>query len=907
MAFENFFAGITKHPKSRAWQANLAAESTIRSRLIRRVTGDGKTEGVLAAWLWNALAHPDENIRQQWPRRLVWCLPMRVLVEQTVATARELVAKLPEDQRPGVAVLMGGEDMQEWFLQPHRPWILIGTQDMLLSRALNRGYASGRARWPVEFGLLNQDSLWVMDEVQLMDVGLATSAQLQAYRDHDQSKAIKPAYSWWMSATLQPEWLKTVDTASQHGLWTSCFSVASPKERTGGLWEVSKSATTEAIGYKDSKGFADRILEAHAKSTADEYGRITLVVCNTVDRAVATFDAIKKAGGVDDLRLVHSRFRQAERESWREEFLNRSACTEGVDRIIVATQVIEAGVDISATCLVTELAPWPNLVQRFGRCARYGGDGCVVVIDRFVPPKDKKKSSDRDEKSSLPYSPEELSSALAAVNAAKDVGTRALEEFEEQLDDDGRAELYPYEPQHLLMRGEFDELFDTTPDLTGADIDISRFIRTGEERDLQVFWAELDKDEEPRPKRQPQRRELCSVPFLKAQDWLCGEGKKRQAKLSASKRAWFWDFLDGKWKTARRADLLPGRIICVAADSGGYSKELGFAPKSSTAVKIAEQHEITEEPEELANADKRLNSETLSFSQWQTIAFHTDEVVKHTTRLSKAMNLPAELTRVLKLAARWHDLGKAHPAFQGAIKDAADEQRPDRNDLAKAPQSNWRATDSWMYRCPVGLAGDDRFEYRPSYRHELASALAMFTLLRMYQPDHPALLGPWSDVFAQLGSTPADHPAPSGPATAEIQHVLDLSADDFDLLIYLMASHHGKVRVALHASPADQDYVAAEGDTRGLPIRGIRNNDVIPSVAIRADGELQPELPLSLEPAALGLSSATGISWRERCEALIERHSPATLAALEAILRAADVAASRSKVEDPEFGKVTNS
>jgi len=33
---------------------------------------------------------------------------------------------------------------------------------MLLSRALNRGYASGRARWPVEFGLLNQDALWVM-------------------------------------------------------------------------------------------------------------------------------------------------------------------------------------------------------------------------------------------------------------------------------------------------------------------------------------------------------------------------------------------------------------------------------------------------------------------------------------------------------------------------------------------------------------------------------------------------------------------------------------------------------------------------------------------------------------------------------------------------------------------------
>ena len=50
-----------------------------RSQLISIPTGLGKTAAVVMAWLWNrvALQRPD------WPRRLVYCLPMRTLVEQT--------------------------------------------------------------------------------------------------------------------------------------------------------------------------------------------------------------------------------------------------------------------------------------------------------------------------------------------------------------------------------------------------------------------------------------------------------------------------------------------------------------------------------------------------------------------------------------------------------------------------------------------------------------------------------------------------------------------------------------------------------------------------------------------------------------------------------------------------------
>lgn len=197
--FGEWFRKISGHPAPRPWQTDLARQELCGSRLIRIPTGLGKTEGICAAWSYHRVLNQDKN----WPNRLVWCLPMRVLVEQTAEAARKLMEKMPSERRPSINIAMGGKDIGEWFLHPERPAIIIGTQDMLLSRALNRGYASSRSRWPMEFGLLSQDALWVMDEVQLMDVGLATSAQLQSFRDEDGSKSLRRCHTWWMSATLQ--------------------------------------------------------------------------------------------------------------------------------------------------------------------------------------------------------------------------------------------------------------------------------------------------------------------------------------------------------------------------------------------------------------------------------------------------------------------------------------------------------------------------------------------------------------------------------------------------------------------------------------------------------------------------------------------------------------------------------
>jgi CRISPR-associated endonuclease/helicase Cas3 len=873
ISFGQWFTRLTGHQSPRDWQVLLAAEQHCRNRLIRIPTGMGKTEGVLAAWSYYRLHGGDLG----WPRRLVWCLPMRVLVEQTEQVAQQLAARIPEPHRPTIHIAMGGEDSGEWFLSPERPAVIIGTQDMLLSRALNRGYASARARWPMEFGLLNQDALWVMDEVQLMDVGLATSAQLQAFRDHDRSKDLRPCFTWWMSATLQPSWLRSVDTAEYHHSWVQNPCEVQAEYREGGLWDISKLTTTTNVSPNDQGGFATRILEEHAKLSDGEFGKITLVVCNTVERACSTFDALRTAGRTDGIELVHSRFRPAEREEWRDRFLSRSACRPGVDRIIVATQVVEAGVDISAGCLITELAPWPSLVQRFGRCARYGGSGSVLVVNRGL-----------DEKLAAPYQSEQLESAWETLQQLHDVGIGSLEAHERSLSEETRQRLYPYSPSQLLLRKEFDELFDTTPDLTGADLDISRFIRSGDERDLQVFWIELGKGEIPPPKRRPHRRELCAIPFLMAREWLCGEETKtnKKPKLRGGMRAWVWDWLEGTWVEATRASLLPGRVVCVASNCGGYRTDRGFDAESSATVPPVVEPMVPQAVQVLEEADDHQDGEQLSFNSWKTIACHAKEVAASVKEIAQALGLSESLQNLLELAAVWHDWGKSHPAFQGAMRAV---NRPVRSDLAKAPQSAWRGPSD-MYRYL------DNSDSRPAFRHELASALGLFALLQVYSPQHDALLGPWVAVLEQINYPlpPSESPP---PPTSLIERLLNCTAEEFDLVAYLVASHHGKVRISLHAAPKDQDYRDCDG--RGLPIRGIREGDRLPSIALVPGEPPIPEVSLTLTPAAVGLSYRTGISWRERCHGLLERHGPAALAFLEAILRAADVRASRLTTNDP--------
>jgi CRISPR-associated endonuclease/helicase Cas3 len=847
--FEAWFervAGHAPHP----WQKELGEAAQCTDRLLRVPTGFGKTAGTVLAWAYHRRVRDDRS----WPTRLVFCLPMRVLVEQTEA------ARATWFQRAGldvpVTVLLGGRREVGWLERPDVPSVVVGTQDMLLSRALGRGYGSARGLWPMELGLLHSDVLWVLDEIQLMDVGLATSAQLHAFRLADAARGrprVRPAFSWWMSATLQPGWLRTVDMRAHLDEGPLPLLRIPSEQRRDGLWAVDK-ALEHLPSTATPRDFARAAGERH------EDGGLTLVIVNTVEKACAVHAELARARPRADLRLVHSRFRGVERRGWA--FLSREAERPAAGRIVVATQVVEAGVDISASTLVTELAPWPSLVQRFGRCARYAGErGKIVVLG--APP--------RDAKAALPYTLGELEAAAKALaDLGEKAGPRELEEAEERWarEDLARIDaLFPYEPLHVLRRSDFDELFDTSPDLSGAELDVARYIRTGEDRDCTVFWravadpyARVLSEVPP-----PVREELCPVPVHELREFV--------ADLAKEGRGGFvFDYVTGTWRRVER--ILPGMRILLPTTAGGYRKDRGWDPSSKGDVEPVHTDD-DEDPLETTAASA--DDDHLSAFPWKSIATHGGETSEELHKLAMSLDLPARLREVLALAARWHDAGKAHETFQSAINEDARRGAGElgaRRDLAKAPGSAWRRP---------------AYPDRPGFRHELVSTLMMFEALANARPEHAALVAPHRRALRAAGIEVDDgvRPKDLGELGRELSA---LTPEEFDLAAYVVCAHHGKVRVGWAVTPLDQ---GAEEPT----IHGVREGDRVGPVtlATAAGAADLPELRLSLACAGVGLSARYGRSWTERVLGLLDAWGPFTLAFLEAVLRVADWRASQVK------------
>jgi len=825
MSYETLFARAMEGTRPYPYQERLATEAW--PDMVDIPTGLGKTAAISLAWLYKRgwrtdgkHVPPDE----QTPRHLVWCLPMRVLVEQTEANLRNWLERLGvlgqagEANRVAVHVLMGGEvglQQASWATHPEQDAILIGTQDMLLSRALMRGYGMSRYQWPMHYGLLHNDALWIFDEVQLMGPALATTTQLEAFRRG--LGTFRRSRSIWCSATLRPGWLATVDFRSEveSGLSRLALgeddrSAPAVTRRTQAPKGVSRAVPV--LGKVDKAGeanyireLAEQILEQH------ETGEQTLVILNRVERAQALFEALGERDDSTDRLLLHARFRPHERRDI--EYRMRQV-PAGAGRIVIATQAVEAGVDIDSRVMFTELAPWSSLVQRFGRCNRAGDfeQAKIFWIDLDETAKDV----------ALPYEPTDLVEArdqLVGLESAAPVALPAVERG-------------PDTP-HVLRRRDFLKLFNTDPDLSGFDIDVSPYIRDTGTPQTQVFWRDIAA-ERYQYQAEPFRDELCPASLTQVRAHLARKFPAKVARRLKRERpsAWRLDPLgageEARWERVQGPeDIRPGQVLLLATEEGGYDSRLGFR------AALHEPVAPVGEPVRPADNDAYASDNMTSIGRWVPLAEHLDDVTDDVRMLGRLLDLDPDRQRMLETAARWHDIGKAHEAFQRGI--GAD---PDDRDGPWAKSDGRGRPDYHL------LDTEGRKTSRRYFRHELVSMLAWL-----------------------------EH---AGPVA---------SPEERDLIAYLIAAHHGRVRMGLRALPGENEPAEPERSFA----RGVWDDDRLP--ALDLGGETIPETRLRLDLMRLGVGPQ-GASWSERTHRLLDEVGPFRLAWLEALLRIADWRAS---------------
>jgi CRISPR-associated endonuclease/helicase Cas3 len=822
-------AGCRPYP----YQQRLATEPL--PELLRVPTGAGKTAAAVLPWLWRRLTFPAADPQSTYDR-LVYVLPLRSLAEQTQRQVTAWLERLGLAGTIAVVRLGGGETGDDdWRLYPHQPAILIGTQDMVLSRLLMRGYGEWRALWPVTFGLLHSSVQFVFDECQLLGPALRTSLRLQALRDS--LGVVGGSATMWMSATA-----RTADIAADH---------------PGPVRVVELTAADRADEHLARRLEAVRVVRRAAlPSTPQRYpaalaaalagwhvpGTATMAIVNDLGRAMAVYDALEQAAPAADRMLLHACFRPHDL-SITAARLDTPIPPDG--RIVVTTQAVEAGIDISCRTMFTESAPWSAIVQRAGRCNRDGRERDAVLwwapppaggpdepagpagpTDEPAgpagpaPPGGLVRPDGRARPGRAAAGPYDVSSLMAAQGALGSlagvaVTTTALQDVRVAQARGGRA------GHPLLRRSDLLALFDTAPAAVGPDIDVTPWLRDGDDETALVAWRAWltgapALDDEPAPGRD----EVCPGPLT--------------ALRHAAGRYWICDQVDGRWRRCEPADIRPGVVLLADAAAGGYLPDQGWAPRSVTPVAAA----MTRPGAGPDVIDRDPRTFTGAWVDLRTHLADTERELRALTGGHRCTGLGAEQLEAAALAARFHDIGKAFGYFQDYLRGSVPQPPPGRGPWAKSP----------------GRGGPHTA--RPHLRHELVTTLALL------------------DPRCRL---------------------LDGVAEP-DLVVYLAAAHHGKVRLSVRSLP---------GESGQEPPRllGVQDGDEFPPVALW-DGAQVPPLTLDTTLLDAGPDPAPGerasggggaASWAARTAALRDRADlgPFRLAYLEALVRVADWRASR--------------
>lgn len=386
-------------------------------------TGLGKT-GVMAVWL------VARALGASVPRRLVYVVDRRAVVDQATEVAESLRAWLAEDRavsaalglddRPlPISTLRGQHiDNRAWLNDPSSPAIVVGTIDMVGSRLLFSGYGVSSKMRPYHAGLLGADTLVVLDEAHLVPAFEDLLRQVERGADSfgpklKELRALLPRFKLLSLSATGRQTDTTPLSLSDADRRDPIVSKRLTAKKTLSIVELAGAVAEETTDANESAPSAAEADDANERSTGPKLAGVLakqawdlarqgsaqvrcLVFCNARKDATAVAAELRnlaKSASAPEptIELFVGGRRVKERVQARDGlarlgFLAGTSVNLERSAFLIATSAGEVGVDLDADHVVCDLVAWERMVQRLGRVNRRGdGDAKVIVVVESEP------------------------------------------------------------------------------------------------------------------------------------------------------------------------------------------------------------------------------------------------------------------------------------------------------------------------------------------------------------------------------------------------------------------------------------------------------------------------------------------------------------------------------------------
>lgn len=355
-------------------------------------TGLGKTS-IIDIWAYLLASQHASGTRRTVPLRLFFVVDRRLVVDQAHDSAHTLQHAL-DTSRPdtvtgrvasalrdlagsGTALesvrMRGGVDWaSRWLRSPAQPAVITSTVDQYGSRLLFRGYHTSPRMRPIDAALCGMDALLAVDEAHIALPLLVTATDCAAY----QATATHPEF-----ADRAVNVVSLSATASTGpGRPRHSITGADRTHPVAGRRLAAQRRLTlldAAPGAKDNaEAFALAAMRAVDTLLPMVMRPVIGVIANTIRTARATYRLLSQRENVDVV-LLTGRSRRLDRErllasTFVTELLTGVSAERAKPLVVVATQTVEVGIDISFAGLITENASLAALIQRLGRLDRTG-------------------------------------------------------------------------------------------------------------------------------------------------------------------------------------------------------------------------------------------------------------------------------------------------------------------------------------------------------------------------------------------------------------------------------------------------------------------------------------------------------------------------------------------------------